>query len=62
MELKDIGLILRSLAETWKEQGELEDTNHDIGRGYASAQRNHAKTVIDLLDQCNVPQLEDEDE
>ena len=56
MKLKDAGHILRTLAETWREQGELADTDTDIGRGYASAQRNHAKALIDILDTCGVPQ------
>ncbi len=60
MELRDCGHILRSVADSWVEQGKLEDTDTDIGRGYASAQRNHGKTQNDILDKCEIPQLEDE--
>lgn len=60
MDLKIMAQALRSIAETWVEMGEQEDTETDRGRGYASAQRNHGKTINDLLDQCDVPQLEPE--
>ena len=62
MELKDIGPLLRSHADLWIKMGAEDDNETDVGRGYASAQRNHGKTLNDLLNMCDVPELEDETE
>jgi hypothetical protein len=59
MELKDIGHILRSHADGWKEQ---DDNPDDYSQGWDDGAKYCGETLSDLLDKCGVPKLEDEDE
>ncbi len=63
MELKDIGMILRSIAETWCEPDPVSTvTDYIEGRdkGWNDGAKYCGNTLNDLLDKCDVPQLEPE--
>ena len=60
MELKDIGLILRSTASAWEERMFPEAEAGSFDKGLDDGQRVCAKTLNEILDRCGVPQLEPE--
>jgi len=65
MELKDAGMILRSLAESWEEPHEISKiTEYAEGwdKGWNSGTRCCGISLNDLLDKCGVPELEEESE
>ena len=65
MELKDAGMILRSLAESWCKDQDIEtDTSYWDGwsDGKNEGRGDCGDELNDLLDKCGVPELEEESE
>lgn len=58
MNLKDIGHILRSHADTWLESKPVD--KGDYSKGWVDAMHFCGESLGGLLDKCNVEQLDEE--
>lgn len=62
MELKHLGFILRSTVSAWEDMAaEYKDSKDDYSRGRGDVFRGNAETITNLLNKCDVPELEPED-